>query len=88
MLEHVGLYMGLAIYTALGAKVPAMATTMCQVFQMLENPAEMDTLLTFQSLLVTRRELFLASVVNESRNSANYQERIERHLEEYEVKFQ
>ena len=79
--------MGLAIYTALGAKVAAMATTTCQVFQMVENPAEMDTLITYQSLLVTRRELFLASVANESRNSVNYEERIERHLEEYEVKF-
>ena len=62
--EHVGLYIGLACYTALGAKV----------FQELENPHEVDTLETYQALLIAKREVFLRSVWNESSNSANYRE--------------
>lgn len=74
-LEHVGLYVGLALYTAAGAKV----------FQLVENPAEMATLQTYQALLVNRRQVFLGSVRNESRNSADYDETLSRLLEEYEV---
>ena len=40
VLEHIGLYVGLACYTAIGAKV----------FQELENPHELDTLETYQAL--------------------------------------
>ena len=64
VLEHVGLYVGLAFYTAVGAKV----------FQVLENPHERDTLETHQALLISKRELFLRSIWNESINSANYRE--------------
>jgi hypothetical protein len=64
VLEHVGLYVGLACYTAIGAKV----------FQELENPHEVDTLETYQALLISKREVFLRSVWNESSNSANYRE--------------
>ena len=64
VLEHVGLYVGLACYTAIGAKV----------FQELENPHEVDTLETYQALLISKREVFLRSVWNESSNSVNYRE--------------
>ena len=64
VLEHIGLYVGLACYTAIGAKV----------FQVLENPHEVDTLETYQALLISKREMFLRSVWNESSNSANYRE--------------
>ena len=64
VLEHIGLYVGLACYTAIGAKV----------FQELENPHEVDTLETYQALLISKREVFLQSVWNESSNSANYRE--------------
>ena len=56
--------LGLACYTAIGAKV----------FQELENPHEVDTLETYQALLISKREVFLRSVWNESSNSANYRE--------------
>ena len=48
-LEHIGLYVGLACYTAIGTKV----------FQELENPHEVDTLETYQALLISKREVFL-----------------------------
>ena len=64
VLEHIGLYVGLACYTAIGAKV----------FQELENPHEVDMLETYQALLISKREVFLRSVWNESSNSANYRE--------------
>ena len=62
--EHVGLYIGLACYTAIGAKV----------FQELENPHEVETLETYQAKLVSKREVFLRSVWNESTNNANYRD--------------
>ena len=64
VLEHVGLYVGLACYTAIGAKV----------IQEVENPHEVDTLETYQVLLISKREVFLRSVWNESSNIANYRE--------------
>ena len=62
--EHVGLYLGLAVYTAVGA----------WVFQQLENPQEVETLETYQALLISKREVFLRSVWNESSNNVNYRE--------------
>ena len=64
VLEHIGLYVGLACYTAIGAKV----------FQVLENPHEVETLETYQALLISKREVFLRSVWNESSNNVNYRE--------------
>ena len=56
--------MGVACYTAVGA----------YVFKLLENPNERETLETYQALLVSKRELFLRSLWNISRNTVNYQE--------------
>ena len=67
VLEHIGLYVGLACYTAIGAKV----------FQELENPHEVDTLETYQALLISKREVFLSSFWNESSNGGNYTEVVE-----------
>lgn len=72
---HIGLYIGLIVYTAIGAKI----------FQIIENPNELDTLQTYQALLVSKREVFLRSVWNESVNSANYRETIDSLLIDYEV---
>ena len=87
-LEHIGLYVGLALYTAVGAKV--LSTTLrgpyhyhiisgfsirlCQVFQMIENSHEMETLTTQQATLVTERELFIRNVGDISRNKVTYRE--------------
>ena len=61
MLEHVGLYIGLACYTALGAKV----------FQMLENPHEMRKSSHYKEVLNTSRNNFLEKVNHVSRNDAD-----------------
>ena len=61
VLEHVGLYVGLACYTALGAKV----------FQMLENPHEMEKSAHFQSVLNSSRNNFLERVSHVSKNAAD-----------------
>ena len=45
-----------------------------QIFQELENPAEVASLTTYQALLITKREVFLQSVYNESRNNVFYRE--------------
>jgi len=74
VLEHIGLYVGLAVYTAAGAKI----------FQVIEYPNELDILTTYQALLISKRELFLRSVWNESRNNANYHEKIAGYLLDYE----
>ena len=62
--EHIGLYIGLAAYTAVGA----------WVFQELENPHEVETLETYQALLIAKREVFLRSVWNQSSHSGDYRE--------------
>jgi len=72
--EHVGLYVGLAVYTLAGAKI----------FQVIENPAELEKLEVFQALLISKRTLFLNSVRNESINSVNYRERVDLLLSDYE----
>jgi len=72
---HFGLYVGLIVYTAIGAKI----------FQIIENPNELTTLKTYQALLVSKREVFLRSVWNESTNNVNYRERIDSLLASYEV---
>lgn len=72
--EHVGLYVGLAVYTLAGAKI----------FQVIENPAEQEKLEVFQALLISKRTLFLNSVRNESINSVNYRERVDLLLSDYE----
>ena len=48
-----------------------------QIFQMIENPHEVDTLETYQALLISKREVFLRSVWNESSNNVNYREVVE-----------
>ena len=48
-----------------------------QIFQMIENPHEVDTLETYQALLISKREVFLRSVWNESSNNVNYREVLE-----------
>ena len=45
-----------------------------QVFQLIENSHEVETLSTHQAILVMERELFINSVRNVSRNRANYRE--------------
>ena len=70
--EHVGLYIGLACYTAIGAKVcfeskcdwllRCYPDHLLQVFQLLENPHELEKLETNQALLVTSREEFIISI--------------------------
>merc|ERR550539_962973 len=68
---HVGLYIGLIAYTAIGAKI----------FQMLESPHEKDKLETYQGLLVSQRRIFLESICNETENTT----RLEELLVEYEL---
>ena len=41
---------------------------------MIENPHEVDTLETYQALLISKREVFLRSIWNESINNVNYRE--------------
>ena len=41
---------------------------------MIENPHEVDTLETYQALLISKREVFLRSIWNESTNNVNYRE--------------
>merc|ERR1719206_223381 len=65
--SHGGLYLGLVLYTAVGAKI----------FQELENPAEVASLNTYQALLITKREVFLQAVYNETRNNVFYRERVD-----------
>jgi len=72
---HFGLYVGLIVYTAIGAKI----------FEMIESPNEVDTLKTYQALLISKREVFLLSVWNESTNSVNYRETIDSLLIDYEL---
>jgi len=74
VLEHVGLYVGLAVYTLAGAKI----------FQVIEHPNELDILQTYQALLISKREIFLRSVWNESQNNVNYREKVEEYLSDYE----
>ena len=62
VLEHFGLYIGLACYTALGAKV----------FQMCEYPHEIDKLETNLALLNTSRILFLQNIGNVSNEEEDY----------------
>ena len=52
---------------------------------MIENPHEVDTLETYQALLISKREVFLRSVWNESSNNVNYREVVE--TEEEEILF-
>ncbi|XP_023345518.1 potassium channel subfamily K member 18 isoform X2 [Eurytemora carolleeae] len=52
--SHVGLYVGIVVYTAIGAKI----------FQTIEHPYERDTLETYQALLITKRVLFLSALQN------------------------
>jgi len=75
VVAHVGLYLGLIGYTAIGAKI----------FQMIENPHEVDTLETYQALLISKREVFLRSIWNESINNVNYRETIDQLLVDYET---
>jgi len=75
VVAHLGLYIGLIGYTAIGAKI----------FQMIENPHELDTLETYQALLISKREVFLRSVWNESSNNVNYRETIDQLLVDYET---
>ena len=75
VLEHVGLYVGLACYTALGAKV----------FQLLENPHEMEKSRHFKQVLNSSRNNFLEKVSLVSRNSADCNSSVEKLLGEYEV---
>jgi len=74
--SHASLYMGIVIYTAIGAKV----------FQILELPSETDRLHTYQALLVTKRVIFLDYVYNSSSevNSTVFYEDISSALSEYE----
>ena len=37
-----------------------------QIFQALENPHEVDTLETYQALLVAKRKVFLNSIMNQT----------------------
>jgi hypothetical protein len=54
VLSHVGLYVGLIIYTALGA----------WIFQMLEFPVEEEKMTTLLDLVVTERENFINLIFN------------------------
>lgn len=74
VLEHIGPYVGLAVYTAAGAKI----------FQSIEHPNELDVLNTYQALLISKRQVFLRAVWNTSQNLVNYHEKIDEHLTEYE----
>jgi len=73
--SHVGLYTGLIVYTAIGAKV----------FQAIEHPFEKERLETYQALLVTKRVLFLANLYNASslKSQESFQE-LDTALSEYE----
>ena len=64
VLEHIGLYVGLACYTAIGAKV----------FQELELPHEKQVLETQRKILLNKRDFFIWEVGNISLNSANHRE--------------
>lgn len=75
--SHASLYMGIVIYTAIGAKV----------FQLLELPSETGRLETYQALLVTKRVIFLESIYNSSAEGsrAEYYQGVDTALSEYEV---
>jgi len=75
--SHASLYLGIVIYTAIGAKV----------FQMLELPSETDRLETYQALLITKRVIFLETIYNASYegNTTQFYEGLNSALSEYEV---
>ncbi|XP_040569259.1 TWiK family of potassium channels protein 7 isoform X2 [Lepeophtheirus salmonis] len=74
LVEHIGLYVGLAIYTAAGAKI----------FQVLEHPLEEEKLTSLQNLVILERENFLRFIFNGSWNSLIHRNNIDRRLLEYE----
>ena len=74
LVNHSTLYVGLIVYTAIGAWVLFKHCNyqylclywFCQIFQLLELPSELDRLETNQALLVTKRALFIKTVINET----------------------
>jgi len=74
VLSHVGLYIGLIVYTIAGAKI----------FQELESPNEKNALETHLALLITKREVFLETATNESTDNSNFRETLSSLLTDYE----
>jgi len=74
VLSHVGLYVGLIVYTVVGAKI----------FQEIESPNERNTLETHLALLITKREVFLETATNESIDNSNFKETLSNLLTDYE----
>ena len=83
LVNHSTLYLGLFVYTAIGAWVSFMCMfrvseffQLCsQVFQLLELPAELERLQTGQALLISKRILFISTLMNQTyRDSEEYVE--------------
>jgi len=72
--EHVGLYVGLVIFTAAGAKI----------FQALEHPVEEDKLLDLQDRVLRERQNFVHFIFNGSWNSVVHRQNIDTKLLDYE----
>lgn len=79
IVTHVGLYVGLVAYTAIGAKI----------FQIFESPFEMEKLEIYKGMLVSERQIFLNSIISiwnnsSGSNSSQNMENLEMRLTEYE----
>jgi len=76
VMSHASLYLGVILYTAVGAKV----------FQWLELPQETERLTTFQALLLTKRHVFLHTLYNSSLqlSPTEYYTQVDAALAEYE----
>jgi len=74
ILSRVGLYLGLILYTIVGAKI----------FQELESPQELYNHQTFSKLLLQKREMFLHVVGNYSGDFQDFREHISSQLSAYE----
>merc|ERR1712062_252552 len=72
--EHISLYVGLVVFTALGAKI----------FQALEHPVEEEKLVELQNLVIMERENFVRFIFNGSWNSVVHRENIDLKLLDYE----
>jgi len=73
-LSHIGLYLSLAAYTAIGAKI----------FQALEHPVEEDKLLDLQDRVLRERQNFVHFIFNGSWNSVVHRQNIDTKLLDYE----